>query len=112
MCGIVVALGVGVSANRAVVQGAGFALRIGAAAFRREPERSVALRRILARHTVVLLTQGVRRESVTQAAGALQRKKLIRHARGQIHISNRRGLEAAACRCYRSDRDTWQRLLG
>ena len=156
MCGIVVALGVGVSANRAVVQGAGFALRVEAAAFRRELERSPALRRILARYTAVLLTQlaqtascigshvveqrlarwllmshdrahadtfsvthaflagmlGVRREGVTQAAGALQRKKLIRYARGQIHVSNRRGLEAAACRCYRSDRDTWQRLLG
>ena len=156
MCGIAVALGVDVSANRAVVQGAGFALRIGAAAFRRELERSPALRRILDRYAVVLLTQlaqtagcigthvieqrlarwllmshdrahadtfsvthaflggmlGVRRVGVTQAAGTLQRKKLIRYARGQVHISNRRGLEAAACRCYHCDRDTWRRLLG
>jgi len=42
----------------------------------------------------------------------LQKKKLIRYARGRMEIINRRGLEAAACACYRIDRATYQRHMG
>lgn len=43
---------------------------------------------------------GVRRESITDAAGALERAGYISSRRGHIAIVNRKGLEATACECY------------
>lgn len=54
---------------------------------------------------------GVRRVGVTKAAGILQMRKLIRYKRGHITILNRPRLEAAACTCYRSDLETYQREM-
>jgi CRP-like cAMP-binding protein len=43
---------------------------------------------------------GTRRSSVTVAAGALQKARLIAYTRGSVTILNRQKLEAAACDCY------------
>jgi CRP-like cAMP-binding protein len=144
MVGVPLALGVTDSPMRALVQGGGPALRMGAARFRSELERSPPLRRGLNRYIHTLMGQitqtaacnrfhqvearlarwllmtrdrmasaqfamtqdflaamlGVRRVGVTEAAGALQRRRLIAYHRGSIEILDQRGLEAAACSCY------------
>ncbi|HXS31053.1 MAG TPA: helix-turn-helix domain-containing protein, partial [Steroidobacteraceae bacterium] len=43
---------------------------------------------------------GVRREGVTEAAGKLQKLKVIRYARGKITVLNRTKLESLCCECY------------
>jgi CRP-like cAMP-binding protein len=57
MLGISLALGVDAAQQRALVQGAGSALRMDAAAFRRELARSASLRRLLNRYVYVLMAQ-------------------------------------------------------
>lgn len=46
---------------------------------------------------------GVRRESVTAAATALQHRGVIAYHRGDLQALDRKALEQAACGCYRSD---------
>ena len=145
MVGAALALGVKNSPMRALVQGSGPAMRMGAARFTKELARSPPLQRGLNGYIAALMTQisqtaacnrfhtvdarlarwllmtrdrmgsaqfemtqdflatmlGVRRVGVTEAAGALQERKLIAYRRGSIEILDQRGLEAAACSCYR-----------
>lgn len=54
---------------------------------------------------------GVRRASVTAAAGALQDAGFIRYSRGRVAILDREGLENAACECYSIIRSEFDRLL-
>lgn len=54
---------------------------------------------------------GVRRESVTLVALALQRDGLIRYARGRIEVLDRAGLEERACECYAAVKQECDRLL-
>lgn len=44
---------------------------------------------------------GVRRATVNEAAGPMQRRKVISYSRGKIRIIDRKRLEAASCRCYK-----------
>lgn len=48
---------------------------------------------------------GMRRGGVTEAAGLLQIQKLISYSRGNIRITNQKGLETTACECYRTIKD-------
>jgi CRP-like cAMP-binding protein len=43
---------------------------------------------------------GVLRAAVNRAAGSFRQRDLIRYRRGRVRILDRKGLEAAACRCY------------
>lgn len=54
---------------------------------------------------------GVRRPTVTEAAGALERAGLIRHQRGRIRLLDDPGLEAVACEDYARIRDAYGVLL-
>jgi hypothetical protein len=156
MYGVGIALGVGFSRARTMVQGSGPAWRIGAAAFRAELARSRALRKGVFRYVYVLMNQlgqtaacvcfhvveqrlarwllmsadrvhaptfritheflayilGVRREKITKAASALQRRKLIVYKRGELAILDREGLERASCACYKLDLAAYQQVFG
>ena len=54
-------------------------------------------------HAFLAYMLGVRRVGITEAAGALQRRGIINYTRGDLTIIDRKGLERAACVCYRSD---------
>jgi len=54
---------------------------------------------------------GVRRESVTDAAGHLQTAGYIRYRRGHIGVLDRAGLERSVCECYGVVKKELDRLL-
>lgn len=53
---------------------------------------------------------GVRRESITDAAGALERAGYINSRRGHMAVVDRKGLEATACECYAMVKKEVERL--
>jgi len=63
-------------------------------------------------HETIAHMLGVRRATVTEAAGDLQRQGIIRYRRGVVTIVKRDRLETAACECYRIVRAEFDRLLG
>jgi len=72
----------------------------------RIPERELVMTQEL-----VASMLGVRRESVTEAAGNLQTEGYIRYRRGHISVLNRAGLERNACECYGVVKKELTRLL-
>jgi CRP-like cAMP-binding protein len=53
---------------------------------------------------------GTPRSTVTLAAGILHKAGLVDYSRGRVVIRNRKGLEKAACECYRTIRKEFDRL--
>jgi CRP-like cAMP-binding protein len=51
-------------------------------------------------HDFLATMLGTDRPSVSEAAGLLQKKKLIEYTRGAVKIVNRKKLENSACECY------------
>jgi len=63
-------------------------------------------------HEFLACMLGVRRVGVTTAAVELQRLGLIEYRRGEVTVTNRRGLEAAACSCYAADEKSYLDMMG
>jgi CRP-like cAMP-binding protein len=60
---------------------------------------------------LIAIMLGVRRESVTEAAGNLQKAGLIQYSRGHIVVLDRKGLEQRSCECYQVVKTEFDRLL-
>ncbi len=72
----------------------------------RQPSRELIMTQEL-----VASMLGVRRESITEAAGKLQLAGFIRYRRGHIAVLDRRGLEVHTCECYAVVKTELKRLL-
>lgn len=60
---------------------------------------------------LISIMLGVRRESITAAAGKLQDEGLIHYRRGNITVLDRAGLEEYAGECYKVAKTEYDRLL-
>jgi CRP-like cAMP-binding protein len=63
-------------------------------------------------HEFLAIMLGVRRPTVTLVMADLARAGVVSHVRGHVRITDRKGLENAACECYRNVRAVFDRLLG
>ena len=55
---------------------------------------------------------GVRRTGISEVAGRLQRKRLIKYSRGWMSVTDRARLERVSCECYEVVAREYRRLLG
>ncbi len=62
-------------------------------------------------HEIIANMLGVRRESVTEAAGRMKSLGLIECRRGKVRVLDRAGLERHCCECYAVVRNEALRLL-
>lgn len=155
LLGVTLFMGGETAPCRTVVQSAGYAYRVEAAALKEEFKQGGGLQQIALLYTQSLITQmaqsavcnrhhsllsqvsrwllqsldrlptnelkmtqeliannlGVRRESVTEAAGRLQQTGLIEYCRGKITVLDRGALEKQACECYVIVKNEFARLL-
>jgi CRP-like cAMP-binding protein len=62
-------------------------------------------------HELLATMLGVRRASISEAAGNLQRDGLMRYERGRIGVLDRNLLQQRACECYAVVKTEYDRLL-
>ncbi|MEO7674594.1 MAG: Crp/Fnr family transcriptional regulator [Pyrinomonadaceae bacterium] len=62
-------------------------------------------------HEQIASILGVRRESVSVAAGKLQDLGLIKCGRGRIKLVDRKGMEGLTCECYSVVKENYERML-
>lgn len=62
-------------------------------------------------HEYLSFMLGVRREGITEAAGAMQEKGFIEYRRGKVTVLDRKGLESVACSCYSDDNQVYARVM-
>jgi CRP-like cAMP-binding protein len=62
-------------------------------------------------HEVLSLMLGVRRSSVTVAAGRLSEAGLIEYRRGRMKIIDRKGLQRRSCECYEAIQQEYDRAF-
>jgi CRP-like cAMP-binding protein len=121
--GVSLFMGGGSTPSRAVVQSAGTALRLPAAALLQEFARGGFASHLMLRYTQALITQMTqtaacnRHHSIDQQLcrwlllSLDQRDGLIRYSRGRIRVLDREGLEARVCECYDVVRREYGRLM-
>jgi len=125
--GLSMALGVSESPNRVICQMAGESLRLPIRPFAEAMAKGRGLPSLVYRYVAFSLRTtgqaiacnalhpvdmlGVRRQTVTVVAGALQNAGLISYRRGVILVRDRQGLEDAACECYATGRDYYERIM-
>jgi CRP-like cAMP-binding protein len=63
-------------------------------------------------HEVLSLMLGVRRSSVTVAAGRLSDAGLIEYRRGRVNILDRPGLQRRSCECYEAIEHAYDHAFG
>jgi CRP-like cAMP-binding protein len=63
-------------------------------------------------HEFLGMMLGVRRTTVSDVMGALQRAGLVRYRRGHVTILEHEALQQRACECYEISKQEFDRLLG
>jgi CRP-like cAMP-binding protein len=63
-------------------------------------------------HEFLGMMLGVRRTTVTDVMGALQKAGLIQYRRGHVTILDQQALQQRACECYELSKEEFDRLLG
>lgn len=69
-------------------------------------------REFLMIHDSIAAMLGVRRVSISEAAGALQKAALISYRRGRISVLDKTGLGKRSCECYRFIQRQYESLYG
>jgi CRP-like cAMP-binding protein len=63
-------------------------------------------------HEFLAMMLGVQRAGVSLAARYLQKAGLIQYSRGHVTVTDKAGLEDAACECYGAKRAEFEKLFG